>query len=149
MDFSLIFSLFCSGICRPAHPNQVSPRFANESLGTGSGKGHGNKGSGGSGDKGVQKGSGKRAHGVVDVTDNEGEKPGKKAKTTAAAAAAEGDKGTGDKGTEGQSEKDAKIIENKIANTKPNIGFLWRIFLISLYILDKHRHQLILSEHKR
>ena len=96
-------------ICRPAHPNQVSPRFANESLGTGSGKGHGNKGSGGSGDKGVQKGSGKRAHGVVDVTDNEGEKPGKKAKTT---AAAEGDKGTGDKGTEGND------IANKIAKAK-------------------------------
>lgn len=94
-------------ICRPAHPNQVSPRFANESLGTGSGKGHGNKGSGGSGDKGIQKGSGKRAHGVVDVTDNEGEKPGKKAKTT---AAAEGDKGTGDKETED--------IANKIAKAK-------------------------------
>ena len=103
-------------ICRPAHPNQVSPRFANESLGTGSGKGHGNKGSVGSGDKGVQKGSGKRAHGAVDVTDNEGEKPGKKAKTTAAAA--EGDKGTEHKGTEGQSEKDAEIIANKIAKAK-------------------------------
>ena len=102
-------------ICRPAHPNQVSPRFANESLGTGSGKGHGNKGSGGSGDTGIQKGSGKRAHGVVDVTDNEGEKLGKKAKTT---AAAEGDKGTGDKGTEGHSEKDAGIIANKIAKAK-------------------------------
>ena len=102
-------------ICRPAHPNQVSPRFANESLGTGSGKGHGNKGSGGSGDTGIQKGSGKRAHGVVDVTDNEGEKPGKKAKTT---AAAEGDKGTGDKGTEGHSEKDGGIIANKIAKAK-------------------------------
>ena len=96
-------------ICRPAHPNQVSPRFANESLGTGSGKGHGNKGSGGSGDTGIQKGSGKRAHGVVDVTDNEGEKLGKKAKTT---AAAEGDKGTGDKGTEGND------IANKIAKAK-------------------------------
>ena len=96
-------------ICRPAHPNQVSPRFANESLGTGSGKGHGNKGSGDSGDKGIQKGSGKRAHGVVDVTDNEGEKLGKKAKTT---AAAEGDKGTGDKGTEGND------IANKIAKAK-------------------------------
>ena len=96
-------------ICRPAHPNQVSPRFANESLGTGSGKGHGNKGSGGSGDTGIQKGSGKRAHGVVDVTDNEGEKLGKKAKTT---AAAEGGKGTIDKGTEGDD------IANKIAKAK-------------------------------
>jgi hypothetical protein len=102
-------------ICRPEHPNQVSPRFANESLGTGSGKGHGNKGSGGSGDKGVQKGSGKRAHGAVDVTDNEGEKPGKKAKTTSAAA--EGEK-PGDKGIEGLSDKDSEMMANKIARAK-------------------------------
>ena len=97
------FPTLLACICRPAHPNQVSPRFANESLGIGKGKGHGSKGSG---DNGVQKGSGKRAHGDVDATDH-----AKKAKTT---AAVEGDKGTGDKGREAE----AEMLASKIAKAK-------------------------------